>query len=278
MNDIAEAENSDISLDAADTIKRYKVIDCYISATDSAQLICAIEERITNKKGGYVCFSNAHTVVTSHHDKILRDITNESFVSAADGKPLSVVGQLMGVEGAHQVAGPDFMAHLLEHGQGIRHFFFGSTPETLEALVGNVKAKYINANVVGSYSPPFKPVSIDQIDEESVKIIKQAEPDIIWVGLGAPKQEYWMCAHEKVLAPSILMGVGAAFDFHAGCISRAPQWVRKMGFEWLHRLLQEPRRLFKRYAVTNSLFLYYVIKGIVFNKIFGSSSGDGKFR
>lgn len=259
---LAEPSTEDVigHTELIDAIKRYEVIDCSISATNHDYLIEAIEDRVRQKKGGYVCFSNVHTVVTSKKDKNLRKVTNSSIVSAADGKPLSVVGRMKNVEDACQVAGPDFMANMLKHGRGIRHFFFGSTPETLEALVENVRERYEEARIAGSYSPPFRPASIDAIDEEAVKIIKEVDPDIVWVGLGAPKQEYWMYAHQKVLSPCILMGVGAAFDFHAGTIERAPEWMRKMGLEWLHRMMQEPRRLFKRYAVTNSMFLYYIVK------------------
>jgi exopolysaccharide biosynthesis WecB/TagA/CpsF family protein len=238
--------------------KRHRILDCKITRADMPRAIQWTIDRLDARKGGYVCFSNVHTVVTARKDARLRDIINNSFLSLPDGKPLSVVSRLQGVRDIDQVAGPDFMPLFIQRTTHIRHFFYGSTPETLEKLQTNLARRFPHARFVGSYSPPFKEVSSVEMAAVLARI-NQAKPDVIWVGLGAPKQEYWMAEYWQALKPAILMGVGAAFDFHAGKITRAPQWMSKLCIEWLFRLCQEPQRLWKRYLVTNSLFFYYLI-------------------
>lgn len=220
-----------------------------------------VSNRIRTGEGGYVCFSNVHTVVTARHDNRLREITNGSFLSLPDGKPLSIVGRLHGVRGVGHVAGPDFMPYFLQAVKKARHFFYGSTEETLETLKKNLARRFPAARIVGTYSPPFRDLSAEE-ENEVVSIVNRAKPDIVWVGLGAPKQEYWMEQHWRGFKPAILMGVGAAFDFHAGQVARAPEWMKKLSLEWLFRLSQEPRRLWKRYLVTNSLFVFYLLSDL----------------
>ena len=225
----------------------------------------SVIQRVTQGAGGYICFSNVHTVVTSHKDGRLRDITNHSFMSMPDGKPLSIVAGLSGIKDMSQVAGPDFMLEMLDKHRTLRHFFYGSTEETLELLTEKLKARFPGLNVAGMFSPPFRALQSHEVNHITATI-NQAKPDILWVGLGAPKQEYWMADNWEQLKPAILMGVGAAFDFHAGKVSRAPEWIRKLSIEWLYRLCQEPRRLWKRYLVTNTLFVYYLLRDAVVGK------------
>ena len=192
-------------------------------------------------------------------NKELRPVLNNSFMTLPDGKPLFWVARLKSLRQVGHVPGPDFFPELLSEPafQSVRHFFFGSTPGTLDLLLNNLKQKYPNILITGSLSPPFRMLS-DEEDDSIIDTINRAQPDIIWVGLGAPKQEIWMAKHWQQLKPAILMGIGAAFDFHAGTIRRAPTVLSRIGLEWLHRLLSEPGRLWKRYLITNSLFLYYL--------------------
>lgn len=245
-----------------DADERYPVLDCLISRTDMQRAARSISERIRSEQGGYVCFSNVHTVVTARRDLRLRQATNDSFLSVPDGKPLSIVAKMQGIRDVGQVAGPDFMPYLIKTGGDTRHFFYGSTSATLEKLQANLARQFPDAKLVGVYSPPFRALSETE-SLEIVGIIKRACPDVVWVGLGAPRQEYWMATHWQQLKPAVLLGVGAAFDFHAGQIARAPEWMKALSVEWIHRLCQEPRRLWKRYLVTNSLFIYYLMKNML---------------
>lgn len=237
---------------------RFTVLDCLISRVDTLSATQLLLDLIAKKQGGYVCFSNVHTVIMARQDLHLREITNNSILSMPDGKPLSLLAKWRGIADVDRVAGPDYMPYFIQTAKGIRHYFFGSTPEVLEELVISIRRQYPDAVIAGSYPPPFGNISVSEM-EKILRIINQAKPDVIWVGLGAPKQEYWMAEHWRKLKPAILMGVGAAFDVHAGKIPRAPGWMRKMSIEWLYRLYQEPRRLWKRYLVTNTLFCYYLL-------------------
>ena len=233
-----------------------------------AEAIQDVTEQSAGGEGGYVCFSNVHSVVTSRHDELLRTITNESFMSMPDGKPIATVSHWIGVNGVSQVAGPDFMPEFMKKTPGARHYLYGATPETLSALSGALVNAIPDLNIVGTFSPPFRQLT-EQEEVVIIRDIKKTNPDYIWVGLGAPKQEYWMAQHWHDLRPAILFGVGAAFDFHAGVKRRAPEWMRSAGLEWLHRLASEPGRLWKRYLVTNSIFLYSIGKFILRRRMAG---------
>lgn len=236
---------------------RFRVLDCHINRMDRERALEAVRQRLKEGRGGYICFSNVHTVVTSRTDRHLRDDTNHSFLSLPDGRPLSIYARLRGYSDVAQVTGPDFMEYCLHAMPGARHFFYGSTENTLARLRANIAERYPQAVIVGAYSPPFRPLT-EQEHAAVISMINDAKPNFVWVGLGAPKQEKWMAENWESLRPAILMGVGAAFDFHAGTLKRCPEWMRVMSLEWLYRLSQEPRRLWRRYFVTNSLFVWYL--------------------
>lgn len=239
---------------------RFNVIGVPISLTNWCGAIEDVIQRSESKQGGYICFTNAHVCVMAQHDKQLHNILSNSFRTFPDGKPLAWIGRKRYGEKVSQVAGPDFFPALLGYSgsQRSRHYFYGGAPDTLEKLVYHIRKEYPNTIIAGYESPPFREQSRQEIND-GLQRIKHSKPDFVWVGLGAPKQEYWMSKHWNELSPAILLGVGAAFDFHAGNVSRAPIWMRKIGLEWLHRFFQEPSRLWKRYLVTNSLFLWYLI-------------------
>ena len=243
----------------------FNVLGCNISATNLEDACKAVLSDIKSGTGGYVCFSNVHTVVTSIKDKKLKQITNQALMAMPDGKPLSVIGRVRDKLSVAQVAGPDFMPHFFEYGKGMKHYFYGSTPETLQRLVENFTELYQEAQIVGAYSPPFRELTAAEI-ESDLEQIRNSEADVIWVGLGAPKQEYWMAENWEQLKPAVLLGVGAAFDFHAGVKSRAPKWMKKYGLEWFYRLSSEPGRLWKRYLVTNTKFVYCLVTEILRRK------------
>lgn len=210
----------------------------------------------------YICVSNVHTVVTGWQEPQYCAVTNGAVIATADGMPLLWVSRILSYVSSRKairgrVSGPDLLARCLEN-PGLKHFFVGSTPDVLQELQQSLKVNWPQAQLVGFYSPPFErsPNAKDIKHKAMIEQIRAANPDILWVGLGAPKQEIWMKDFSEVIPVPLMVGVGAAFDFLSGNKRRAPLWMQKMGLEWLFRLLSEPRRLFKRYAVTNSLFIW----------------------
>jgi len=242
--------------------ERFKVMDCQISRVCMETAISSVRERAESNAGGYVCFSNVHSIVTSKSDVVLRRITNESLMSMPDGKPVAALAKCCGIRGVAQVPGPDFMLRFILETPNSKHYLYGSTKETIELLIGALEEKVPHLNIVGGFSPPFRELT-EKEEASFVKEINNISPDYIWVGLGAPKQEYWMAKYWPDLRPAVLFGVGAAFDFHAGTKSRAPGWMRRIGLEWLHRLASEPRRLWRRYLYTNTIFLFYTLKTLL---------------
>ncbi len=248
------------------THDRFDVLGSMISVTEPEDAVEAVIDRVSSGEGGYICFSNVHTVVTAMKDHKLRKITNQSFMSMPDGKPLSLVGRVRDKLPVDQVAGPDFMPNFFSSAKGIKHYFYGSTPDTLEKLRENFSGLYPEAVIVGACSPPFRELASLEI-ENNLDSISKSGADVIWVGLGAPKQEYWMAKHWEQLKPAVLLGVGAGFDFHAGVKSRAPEWMKKYSLEWLYRLYREPGRLWKRYFYTNTIFVLVIVKQLLLQLI-----------
>jgi N-acetylglucosaminyldiphosphoundecaprenol N-acetyl-beta-D-mannosaminyltransferase len=237
--------------------ERVSVIGSLVSVCDMDTAIALVDARLQTGEGGYVCFTNAHTSVLGRRDPQFRAITNQSYLSVADGMPVFWFGRLKGRPIGH-IPGPDFFIRAFERFPHRRHFLYGSTPQAIELLQARLLERVPGAQIVGALSPPFRPLSAED-KARHYAAIRAAQADFVWVGLGAPKQEQWMAEASPYLRPGILFGVGAAFDFHAGTIPRAPPVMRALGLEWLSRLSQEPRRLWKRYLVTNSLFVAYAL-------------------
>ena len=219
-----------------------------------------VRTNINNLSGQYICFSNVHTTVMAKESPAYRDILNEAALTYPDGAPIAKLQRKRNNPTAERVAGPDFMKLMFKETSdgSVKHYFYGSKEETLEALKHNLIKEFPDLNICGMYSPPFRALTTEE-DEQITHMINDSGADIVWVGLGAPKQEQWMNAHKGKIN-GVMMGVGAGFDFHAGTIQRAPVWTQKMGLEWLYRLTQDPKRLFKRYLVTNTKFLWYLLK------------------
>lgn len=202
----------------------------------------------------YVVLANVHVTVTASREPTFGAVVAAADMAAPDGAPVAwMLGKLRG-QPQERVSGPDLTWALLGRCEleSLPVYFYGSTPETLAKLKKRVYSAYPKL-VAGYEAPPFRPLSPEE-DAASVARICACGAGLVFVGLGCPKQEHWMLAHRgKVNA--VMLGVGAAFDFHAGTISRAPSWMQRYGLEWFHRLCSEPRRLWKRYVVTNTLFL-----------------------
>ena len=240
-------------------MKTCNILGVNINVTDMNDTIKIIEENLEDIKGDYICVSNVHTTVMSFEDLDYKKVQNDAFMRLPDGGPLSVVSKMKGHKNSKRVTGPDLMFELfkISEKKGYTHYFYGSTEDTLNKLNLKLKEKYPKLRIAGSYSPPFRQLT-EKEDEEIVQMINESNADFLWVGLGAPKQEKWMNDHQNKIN-SLMIGVGAGFDYHADKIKRAPKWMQNLSLEWLYRLFQDPKRLWKRYFETNTKFLRYII-------------------
>lgn len=239
---------------------RVNIIGSNISITNMECLIKDIQKKIESKETDYICVSNVHTTVTARNDEYYRNIINSSFMSVPDGMPLVWVGRKRGYKDMGRTAGPEIMERIFEisNMKNYKHYFYGSTKETLEKMKENLLNRYPYLKIVGMKESYFRPLT-DGEDKILMNEIKKLQPDIIWVGLGAPRQEEWMFDHKTLINSSLMIGVGGAFAIYAGFINRAPRWMQECGLEWLYRLLKEPKRLWKRYLIVNTKFIYYLL-------------------
>lgn len=227
-----------------------------IAAINMEWLLEYTDKNIKALSGDYMCVSNVHTTVTSYEEPDYCAIQNGGIMAIPDGGPLSTVGKKRGFKDMSRTTGPSYMGEIFEISakKGYRHYFYGSTEQTLEKLHQKLNEQYPGIQIAGMYSPPFRPITEEE-DAAIIERINQTEPDFVWVGLGAPKQEKWMAAHQGVIK-GFMVGVGAGFDYFAGNIERAPKWMQNSNLEWVYRLLQDPRRLFNRYWHTNTKFIW----------------------
>ena len=236
------------------------ILGVRVHAMTMRQALDVIDGWIARQEPHYVCVSGMHGVMESQADERLRQIHNAAGLVTTDGMSLVWLCRLKGQGGAERVYGPDLMLELCGWAlaAGYRHFFYGASEEVLEALTGRLQARFPGLRIAGTFAPPFRPLSAEE-DEAVVRRIRAARPDIVWVGLSTPKQERWMAEHVASLGTPALIGVGAAFDFHAGRKRQAPRWMQRSGLEWFFRLLSEPRRLARRYLVNIPLFGWYLV-------------------
>ena len=242
--------------------KKCDVLGIHYTVSNVDEAAIYIKNAVKELKGQYICFSNVHTTVMAHDNPDYRAIQNGSAYTFPDGSPIARQQKRLGYMNAERVSGPDFMNAMFRGTMDgkISHYFYGSTEETIEKLRKGLEKNYPGINIKGMYSPPFRDLTPEE-DAQTVQMLNDSGADIIWIGLGAPKQEKWMAAHkDKVNA--LMIGVGAGFNFYAGTVKRAPKWVQKAGMEWLYRLLQDPKRLWKRYFVTNIKYIWYTISAI----------------
>lgn len=252
--------------DSSDSrLLRTPVIDVPITATNMVDVLSFIEENIDTIKGEYICVSNVHTTVMAHDDPNYYRVQTESLMSVPDGKPLSIVGG-KAVPSMGRVTGSDLMREIFEVSaeRGYRHYFYGNTKENVKALIAALERDYPGLDICG-YEPSVFRDMTSQEELELATRINESEPDFVWVALGAPRQECF-CHRMRGRIEGLMVGVGGAFNILAGITPEAPIWMQNLSLEWLYRLIQEPRRLFKRYVVTNSKFIYYQVAGRKRNK------------
>ena len=227
-----------------------------IAAINMKWLLKYLEKNIDLLRGDYICVSNVHTTVTAYENFDYCAIQNGGIMAIPDGGPLSTVGRKRGHKNMQRTTGPSLMGEIFKISaeKGYRHFFYGSKQETLNLLEQKLKEAYPGIQIVGLYSPPFRPLT-DEENKAAIKMINDAKPNYVWIGLGAPKQEIWMAEHQGKI-DGLMIGVGAGFDYYAGNIERAPDWMQNSNLEWVYRLIQDPRRLFHRYLHTNMRFIW----------------------
>jgi N-acetylglucosaminyldiphosphoundecaprenol N-acetyl-beta-D-mannosaminyltransferase len=241
-------------------IQRLNILGVPVSAIDMRRAVEIVEGWIEKRQTHYVCVTGVHGVMESQRDeRLLRAHAGAGLVTP-DGMPLLWLGRLRGFKQMDRVYGPDLMLRLCERSlaRGYRHYFYGGAEGVPERLSARLCERFPGIHIVGTYSPPFRPLTSEE-DDDVARRINAARPDIVWVGLGTPKQERWMEAHRDQLEAAALIGVGAAFDFHAGLKRQAPRWMQRSGLEWLFRLANEPRRLWRRYLVNNTWFVTLVL-------------------
>lgn len=236
------------------------ILGVNIAVTNMNDTVRYIEDNLEKLKGNYICVSNVHTTVMAYESEEYMKIQNGGALALPDGGPLSTLSRTKGFKKAERVTGPDLMGEIFELSEnaGYTHYFYGSTQETLDILGDKLKEKYPKLNIIGMYSPPFKE-DVTLESESKLAEINDLKPDFLWIGLGAPKQEKWMNEHQYKIN-ALMIGVGAGFDYYAECIKRAPKWMQKCNLEWLYRLMQDPKRLYKRYIITNTKFLKLVLR------------------
>lgn len=253
----------------------FSVLGMWVDLTNYEASVRQIQDWQLIGNGHYICAANVHMAMETYDSDDFRNIVNRADIITPDGAPLVWLMRLKGIKNQQRVYGPTLMLYVLQMAatKNIPVGFYGGESSTLELLIERMQAKYLGLNVVYSYSPPFRELSQEE-DLEIVSSIKKSGARILFVGLGCPKQERWMAAHRGQIQ-AVMIGVGAAFNMHAGVMSQAPAWMQRMGMEWVYRLFQEPGRLWRRYLIQNPRFVLLALAELLgFLKI--SQDQEGK--
>jgi N-acetylglucosaminyldiphosphoundecaprenol N-acetyl-beta-D-mannosaminyltransferase len=268
---IGESLGGDCNIgDKGAAIARVNVLGVGISAINMDRALAAIAGAVERRENGYICVTGVHGVSEAQTDEGFREILNRAFLCTPDGMPLVWAGRWQGWKEMGRVYGPDLMEAVMELSEkkGYRHFFYGGSNGVAKALGEELAKRFPKVQIAGSYEPPFRPLNAGE-EAELKRLIRETQPDMMWIGLSTPKQERFMAEHLGQLDVTLMAGVGAAFDIHAGRLRQAPRWMRRSGLEWLFRLCCEPRRLWKRYFKNNPLFVI---------RIFCQATGLKKYR
>jgi N-acetylglucosaminyldiphosphoundecaprenol N-acetyl-beta-D-mannosaminyltransferase len=242
---------------ASDGFARFDVLGVRFAAVQIADVIGLAEKWIAERsRTHFVTVSNVHSVMECRHDSRFQKTLNSADLNVPDGMPIIWLGRRRGHALPRRVYGPDLFIEFCRDTlqRQYRHFFYGGAPDVVEALVEKLQASFPGFQLAGYHSPPFRPLTEEE-DCEVVEKINSASPDVLWIGLGCPKQEFWMEEHRGLLHVPVMFGIGQAFNIYAGTLRQAPRWMRENGLEWLFRLLLEPRRLWRRYLVYNTQFI-----------------------
>ncbi|HLT96799.1 MAG TPA: WecB/TagA/CpsF family glycosyltransferase [Acidimicrobiia bacterium] len=242
-------------------LTRVDVLGVEVSAIDLPEAVVRIGSWIRSGDRQYVCVTGVHGVIEAQRDPSLKEIHNRAGMVTPDGMPLVWCGRWAGVTDIDRVYGPDLMVAVMAAStdQGWRHYFYGAGPGIAEQLAERLSLRFPGLKVAGTHTPPFRELTDGECSAIADEI-NSSGADIVWVGLSTPKQERWMARMRPLLTVPVLIGVGAAFDMHAGNLRQAPRWMQRSGLEWLYRLSREPRRLWRRYAVIIPSFLFSIAR------------------
>ncbi len=245
-------------------IGQANVLGVGVHAVDMQRAALLLDEYIRKEARGYVCLAGVHGIMEAQHDLALRTIFDEALMVAPDGMPTVWMGRLQGFRAMQRVFGPDLMVDVIGRAEfrNSVHFFCGGEPGVADKLRDEMLRRFPWAKIAGTYSPPFRSMTSEEEKDLAARIVA-LQPDIIWVGLSTPKQERFMARYLPMLDTKLMIGVGAAFLFHTGAIRDSPGWVKRAGLQWMHRLLQEPSRLWRRYLFNNPRFLVLALLQIV---------------
>jgi N-acetylglucosaminyldiphosphoundecaprenol N-acetyl-beta-D-mannosaminyltransferase len=236
----------------------FKVLGVRVNAVQIPDVIAQMENWIADRDGcHYIAVTGMHGVTEAQYDAYFKQILNEADLVVPDGMPLVWLGRHRGHPIARRVYGPELMQTFCRETAGrYRHYLYGGAPGVPELLTGILQEQF-GINMAGMYSPPFRPLTPEE-DQAVLDQIHAANPDVLWIGLSTPKQERWMYEHRERLRVPVVVGVGAAFDLNSGRTKQAPVWMRENGLEWSFRLITEPRRLWRRYIIYGSKFVWHV--------------------
>lgn len=242
-------------------VRRVDVLGVGVSALTMPAAVDEIGRWIEHLEPHYVCVTGVHGVMESQRDAELKEIHNRSGLTTTDGMPLVWCARWAGAKPVTRVYGPDLMLALLERAadRGWSSFFYGGGDGTAQLLATRMRQRFPGLQVAGTYTPPFRPLTAEESGAVT-DLINDSGADIVWVGLSTPKQERWMAEFTGRLNAPALIGVGAAFDIHAGTLAQAPRWMQRSGTEWAYRLLREPRRLWRRYLRNNPRFVVSILR------------------
>jgi N-acetylglucosaminyldiphosphoundecaprenol N-acetyl-beta-D-mannosaminyltransferase len=238
-------------------IPRANILGVGVHAVNMPTALQVIETAVARRRRGYVCATGVHGVMEARRDPTLVSLFANALLVVPDGMPTVWMGHMQGLPQMERVFGPDLMLAVANRSQstGWSHFLYGGDDGVAEQLHNVLARRFPSIKITGTYSPPFRRLTCEE-ESAFIRTIDRLQPDIIWVGLSTPKQERFMANYLPVLKTTLMIGVGAAFDFHTGRITDSPSWIKRSGLQWLHRLIQEPSRLWKRYLLNNPQFLF----------------------
>lgn len=243
----------------SEAAQRFNVLGVGISAITMDDAVRILADAVAERKKGYVCVTPVHGVMEAQTDPALRRILNSSLLTTPDGMPLVWIGRWLGHRNMGRVYGPELMLEICRRSpeKGWSHFLYGGKPGIADELAKRLSTRFPGLKIAGTFTPPFRPLNGDE-ERELARMVSESKPDFLWVGISTPKQDRFMSEYLAKLDATVMLGVGAAFDMHTGHIKDAPSWIKRAGLQWVHRLFQEPRRLWRRYLILNPIFVFKI--------------------